>query len=90
LLRNQLADLAGALTFAEGCAVLRIADVLATKGAGAGGYWERKGRDRFRRELAVDGLDAATVAEVVSVVDDAMAPEAVSLDAILEELKRRG
>ena len=89
MLRDSLAEIAADLTFAEGCAVVRIADVLATKGADTASYWERKGRDRFHRELAADGLDAATVSEVLRTVDDALMPE-VSLDAILENLKRRG
>lgn len=87
-LRDELERIAAALPFIEGSAVVRVADVVASKSTG---YWERRGRERFRRELAEDGLDAALVAEVLATVDDALEPDdPPDLDAILEDLRRRG
>lgn len=89
-LRDDLNRIAADLSYREGSAVMRVGTVLAAKADDAGDYWRGFGRERFDRELLEDGLDTATVAEVIAVVDDTFTASDVSLDAILEDLRRRG
>ncbi len=69
--------------------VARVLTVLLAKGASAPAYWRDRGRGRFERELAEDGVPAALVGQVLDVVDVELDPDAVDLDAILRELQRR-
>jgi hypothetical protein len=67
--------------------ILRMVRILQGKSPG---YWDTVGRRRFQRELRADGLDAAQIGEVVDIVDRALGlVEDVSLDDVLDELRRR-
>jgi hypothetical protein len=86
-LRAALERLAAGLDWHEGDRVMRIASALEGK-ADPAGYWRYRGRQRFTRELAADGLDDPLVASVLEVVDELLSPE-VDLDAVLRDLTRR-
>jgi hypothetical protein len=47
----------------------RIRRVLAAKNVGAADYWRSKGRSRFARELAQDGVASDEAAALIEAID---------------------
>jgi hypothetical protein len=66
----------------------RIRRVLAAKNADAGDYWRTRGRERFARELAEDGVPPDEIAALLERHDGELFP-VVDLDDVLRRLVAR-
>jgi hypothetical protein len=66
----------------------RIRRVLAAKSTGAADYWLHRGKERFARELAEDGVPPDEIAALLERIDGELFP-VVNLDDVLRRLVAR-
>ena len=66
----------------------RIRQVLRSKNIGAPGYWQSRGKERFARELAADGVSANDAAVLLDLIDAELFPT-ITLDQVLRDMKER-
>jgi hypothetical protein len=66
----------------------RIRHVLAAKNVSAADYWRSRGRERFARELAEDGVPPDDAATLLYLIDAELFPR-VTLDEVLRTMKER-
>lgn len=81
---TALDDLVSTWPHQAAVSVLRLARIMEAKDVE---YWETRGRGRFQRELAADGLSAEQIAQALSVADGEFSD--VDLDRVLRQLKAR-
>ena len=62
--------------------------MLAAKNVDSAPYWRSRGRERFARELAEDGIPPDEAAALLARIERDLFPP-VSLDDILRDLKER-
>ena len=91
-LQHALEHLVGDLGYRDARAILRIASAIGSR-VDRVDYWSARGRERFARELAADGVPPELIARALETVDEVLGERTirddVSLDAILEDLRRR-
>jgi hypothetical protein len=66
----------------------RIRRVLSSKNVGAADYWRSRGKERFARELAEDGVPPDEAATLLDRIDGELFPP-VDLDEVLRDVKNR-
>lgn len=66
----------------------RIRHVLRSKHVGAADYWRTRGKERFARELAEDGVPPDAVATFLDAIGRELFPP-VDLDDVLRGMKER-
>ncbi len=66
----------------------RIRHVLRSKNVDAVDYWRTRGKERFGRELAEDGVPPDEAASLIDAVDRELFPP-VDLDELLRGMKER-
>ncbi len=91
-LRDVLEALVANEPYSSARSILRIAAAVESK-SDPSVYWSDRGRSRFERELQADGLPPDVVRRALDSVDEvlggAVIRDEVTLDAILEDLRRR-
>jgi hypothetical protein len=91
-LADALEALVTDLPHRDARAILRISSAIGPRVDGVD-YWRARGRARFARELADDGVPTDLIERALVTVDEVLGsrviPDDISLDAILEDLRRR-